>query len=37
MASGCKQNSEIYLLQPELSNETALKQILELVSIKLID
>jgi hypothetical protein len=37
MASGRKQNSDIYLLQPELLSETALKQILELVSIKLID
>jgi hypothetical protein len=37
MESGCKQSNDFYLLQPELLNETALKQILELVSIKLTD
>jgi hypothetical protein len=36
MASGCKQSNSFYLLQPELLNEAALKQILELVSMKLI-
>ncbi|XP_023727696.1 ashwin isoform X2 [Cryptotermes secundus] len=35
MASVCKQSSDIYLLQPELLNETALKQILELRCVKL--
>lgn len=35
MASGCKQKSDIFLLQPELLSETALKQILELRCMKL--
>jgi hypothetical protein len=34
MASGVKESNDFYLLQPELLNETALKQVLELVSIK---
>jgi hypothetical protein len=34
MALGVKEYNDFYLLQPELLNETTLKQVLELVSIK---